>query len=864
MDRPGHPPVRGGRERAPEAGEGRARAGGLTARGVPGGGAPQNELAQKWLQMDPGIKDQIKQSLLATLAAQQVEAGRASAQVIAEVAAIEIPVKQWVGLVKALHDNLMGAGGNVPLMLATLDALGYTCEALQGMEVLEQPEVDMILTSVIQGMKAEAGKSIQVRLAGARAFLHAVEFASKNFTGAEHKHEQQYMMQMVFEAAVSHEDVQLRQISFECLVIIAAEYYEHLQDYLTHMFQISCQAIKQDEEPVALQAIEIWSTIAEYELELAEEIQDGNTDVTTLNITVQAAASLIPVILETLTKQEDEEDDGEWNLSKAGAVCLGLVAGAIGDEVIKHVMPFISANMQRPEWNFRDAATLSLGYILDGPSEQALTQIVPQALPHLLQRLKEEPSVRVRETTAWTLGRICQFVHGPHIDAPVLDKPVPGAREGVTGYALIVNSCLESVADDPKVAEQICSVVYHLASGFEEVAGNSPLSPFFPALATKLLECAARPTPGSAKLQLAAYDALNELIRCSTADSANVVNQLIQTIMQKLSESFALQPSTLLEKEGKTQLQGLLCGVIQTIIQKLSMIDEAATKGELVKGGLSDHLMQLFLQVLNSDATTLNEEALRAVGALSDALGGDFAKYMEAFFPVLQRGLVNYAEYQVCSTTVGIVQDLCRSLRTGILPYCNHILKALYDAAVSQDLNRAVKPVILASFGEVADAIEDQFQPFLSGIIEMLKQAAQLTMQTAAQIARDPGAGDEETIEYNNVLRESILSSCSSIFQALKANRALMGQVRDGYGAFLLEFVQNVYQDPAGKGDDGVVKAAVGLLGDMADTMDQIQGLLGQRPDMPTFVRECQQHSDESIRQTAVWVEKCFRTKHGI
>ena len=50
----------------------------------------------------------------------------------------------------------------------------------------------------------------------------------------------------------------------------------------------------------------------------------------------------------------------------------------------------------------------------------------------------------------------------------------------------------------------------------------------------------------------------------------------------------------------------------------------------------------------------------------------------------------------------------------------------------------------------------------------------------------------------------------------------------------------------------------------MADTMDQIQGLLGQRPDMPTFVRECQQHSDESIRQTAVWVEKCFRTKHGI
>ena len=100
--------------------------------------------------------------------------------------------------------------------------------------------------------------------------------------------------------------------------------------------------------------------------------------------------------------------------------------------------------------------------------------------------------MRVRETTAWTLGRICQFVHGPHIDAPVLDKPVPGAREGVTGYALIVNSCLESVADDPKVAEQICSVVYHLASGFEEVTGNSPLSPFFPALATKLLECAAR------------------------------------------------------------------------------------------------------------------------------------------------------------------------------------------------------------------------------------------------------------------------------------------------------------------------------------------------------------------------------------
>ena len=84
--------------------------------------------------------------------------------------------------------------------------------------------------------------------------------------------------------------------------------------------------------------------------------------------------------------------------------------------------------------------------------------------------------------------------------------------------------------------------------------------------------------------------------------------------------------------------QGLLCGVLQVIIQKLSESDASKT-GVLQYG---DQIMEVLLGVFACRSATVHEEAMLAVGALTYVSGRQFVKYMERFFPILEMGLSNH------------------------------------------------------------------------------------------------------------------------------------------------------------------------------------------------------------------------------
>lgn len=85
-------------------------------------------------------------------------------------------------------------------------------------------------------------------------------------------------------------------------------------------------------------------------------------------------------------------------------------------------------------------------------------------------------------------------------------------------------------------------------------------------------------------------------------------------------------------------VQGLLCGVLQVVIQKLSYSDSAKT-GLLEK---ADSIMQALLGVFQCHAGSVHEEAMLAVGALTYACGQSFTKYMQSFYLVLKLGLENH------------------------------------------------------------------------------------------------------------------------------------------------------------------------------------------------------------------------------
>ena len=86
------------------------------------------------------------------------------------------------------------------------------------------------------------------------------------------------------------------------------------------------------------------------------------------------------------------------------------------------------------------------------------------------------------------------------------------------------------------------------------------------------------------------------------------------------------------------RLQGVLCGVLQVIIQRLT--EDQAMRSFVVQ--FADKIMQTMLQVFQCRNVTVHEEAMLAVGALTYASGKQFVTYMPSFFPVLLQGLASH------------------------------------------------------------------------------------------------------------------------------------------------------------------------------------------------------------------------------
>ncbi|KAM4076037.1 hypothetical protein ACJW30_12G034400 [Castanea mollissima] len=786
------------------------------------------ELVQSWVTLDSAVKAQIKTCLLQTLSSAVSDARSTASQVIAKIAGIELPQKQWPELIVSLLSNIHQQAANV--RQATLETLGYLCEEVSP-NVVDQDQVNKILTAVVQGMNASEGNN-DVRLAATRALYNALGFAHANFSNDM---ERDYIMRVVCEATLSPE-VKIRQAAFECLVSISSTYYEKLAHYIQDIFNITAKAVREDEEPVALQAIEFWSSICDEEIDILEDYGGdftGDSAIPCFYFIKQALPALVPMLLETLLKQEEDQDqdEGAWNIAMAGGTCLGLVARTVGDDIVPLVMPFIEENITKPEWRQREAATYAFGSILEGPSPDKLTPIVNVALTFMLTALTKDPNNHVKDTTAWTLGRIFEFLHGSTIDSPIITQ---------ANCQQIITVLLQSMKDVPNVAEKACGALYFLAQGFEEGGPSSPLTPFFQEIVQALLTVTHREDASESRLRTAAYETLNEVVRCSTDETATMVLHLVPIIMTELHKTLEGQKLSSDERERQSELQGLLCGCLQVIIQKLGSSEP--TKYLFMQ--YADQIMELYLRVFACRSATVHEEAMLAIGALAYATGPDFAKYMPEFYKYLEMGLQNFEEYQVCAVTVGVVGDICRALEDQILPYCDGIMTQLLKNLSSNQLHRSVKPPIFSCFGDIALAIGENFEKYLMYAMPMLQSAAELSAHTSG--------ADDDLVDYTNSLRNGILEAYSGIFQGFKNSPKT--QLLIPFALHILQFLDSIYMEK--DMDDVVMKTAVGVLGDLADTLGSNAGtLIQQSLSSKDFLDECLSSDDHLIKESAEWAK---------
>ena len=296
--------------------------------------ALQAEKHQKWKALPPEQRAVIKLAVLGAIRSPVPTARHTAAQACAEVAAISLPYKEWPEFLTVLMENVTGtAVVDDGVKVSSLECLGFTCErvaltagvaAADGAAVPDiAPEVtDLMLTTIVDGIRADRPDA--VRHAAAKALGNSLSFTRKNM---ENPQERDMLMKTVCDATQA-QSAAVRTAAYECLVQIAYQYYDKLQAYMQAVFELTFKTIRADEEQVALQAIEFWSTLAEEEqelmdvaAELAEQGQAPAPENACVGYVKAALEHLCPLLMETLTKQDEEVelDDDQWNLSMSGA-----------------------------------------------------------------------------------------------------------------------------------------------------------------------------------------------------------------------------------------------------------------------------------------------------------------------------------------------------------------------------------------------------------------------------------------------------------------------------------------------------------------------------------------------------------------
>jgi len=287
----------------------------------------------------------------------------------------------------------------------------------------------------------------------------------------------------------------------------------------------------------------------------------------------------------------------------------------------------------------------------------------------------------------------------------------------------------------------------------------------------------------------------------------------------------------------QNELQGLLCGVLQVIIQrieeKISPLADRITKSVFL------------LFKVKTEISSVHEEAFLTIGALTNVIEDDFQKYMGEFNEYLCNGLHNWQEHQVCAVAVGVVGDVARALKAHLTPYCDRIITLLLQNLQNKQIDRSIKPPILSCFGDIALAIGGAFERYLDVVMRMLQQASEMIVQT-----NFAGINDSDLLDYMNSLREAIFEAYTGIIQGLRTDRK--GDKIDVHVGVILQLVNHVANDP--RRSEAVARCAVGICGDIASTLRGRVRAEIQKPFVESLINETlQKATADETRETVEW-----------
>ena len=729
-------------------------------------------------------KNKIKLLVLSALASSKKEIRTSASVVISSICKIDSPIiKTWPDLLPSLTNNAFNE--NINMKLSAIEALGYVCEELT-IKSIDPSNVDSIMNALIQNLTNEKNP-VEVILQVLKALYYSIKIAEKNFSN---KNERNIIMNAIFQIGgkyETNEDVleKIAMLFIEMLSI--SSYYDYIEDNFKQIIQFSfsiTQKYKESNEKLALLGLEIICSIGDEEI---KRINNDNINILKINNFYQIekpnkgylskiSNDLQKLIVANVEVADDDEDEGDWNISKACLNILNLLAQTSDSHIISKFYEEISNQIKKSEKNINERAKcwLLLGSSITSNNKAETYRIIMTFINAIFVDLKQNESPKLKRCSSYLIYKITKI--SPKI-----------FEQSKLGKALELLSSELKTCKEPTIIGNICQSLQNLIKfygDFETNKSSCVLSPFFEKVFSNIF-----------------IDAQNDIkeIALGTSTTKTSLNKLmtIGTLIDysshdKQSQIFEIIKHFLIQIENtQNNIDALVkCGAnketifqIQeyyyTLLQKL--FNKYKTKIDINFAG---KIWQL-TETLFKYRQTVFDEANIALAALARNMLEDIKPIFVLFYPYIEYSIKSYSNNPLSKSGLLALLHFITSTQDTINK-TSDMVALLIEVCTSDEVARANKTIAISIIGHLALFTGENFKPYLEKVMQLLFSAAKMGINI-------PPDADEDIVEFVKALRYELIQTFTCI--ELSFNEKPNQQYLTPFIQDMVAFIKSCVQD---------------------------------------------------------------------
>ena len=780
----------------------------------------ENFLVYKWLMLvDIKSREEIKSCIFKVFKSSSKVARKTAAQVIAKITSIELSNGQQNDILSIFTKFLENNRLEIYLYHSILETVQFICQETGSDNFSEQifkkysfqiTKILLISINEIEDIYDE------IKLAALNGLLSVINFIEDIFQVNLYRN---FILKSICNQ-VNNNNVYIRAICFEILEKIAQHYYFLLDDYISHFYQITLHTIENDSDLVILQAIELWSTIANQEFEMNmdeyQALSEGKFFKSyTKNYILKIGSYLPALLLKCIQTKNQEECIEEWNCCNAAGACLNIMSQVSPREVIYSIVLFIDKSMMNKNFE-RNIQSITLAFIaiFDGIGSKVLYSYVKKMLLYWLSNV-EKNSSSIYDVLSLTVGKISH--NFPCMIRHLLDRILQILLINLTNMRITYNPC------------------WCLNELLQPYGREGILDWFVEAIFLILLKKILHRSYDN-KITNELYEIISSLIINSSIRSETFVYLILPYLLSNLSISFSYKNNKISLENRETQ--SYLCRIIGCAIQKYGKKISVFFMEKTI-----DTLSQITFDLENNSDYFLQEEILSCIGAIVQSNKIKNLFKLREWIDFLIYCIENTENNEISIMAIGVMGDLCRTIDKEIQPFIEKIIDLMIDKLNKDNIYQKIKPAIITCIGDIALTHE-----FRSKYFNIIIESFRKIIESKQQIFLEK---DSDNLENNLKIKESIVEGLTSIIQGVQNYNQYLNKASSFEN---LKWISNFIYDSMCKDRILIIlKNCIGLIGDLCLCSHRIKFLFKKECWIFQLLNESKNNRDEKIRIIGIW-----------